>query len=259
MKIVFIGAGNLATRVSLALKEAGEVIVQVYSHTENSARTLGEKIGCSYTTDLKKIYPDADLYIFSVKDSVLPEVIAGIPSNDALWVHTAGSISREVFAGKQVRYGVFYPLQTFSKEREVDFSVIPFFVEANRRDDAPLLQNLAGKLSKNVRETSLEERRQIHLAAVFACNFTNHMYAIAAELLEKEQLPFDLLIPLIDETAAKIHEMPPLQAQTGPAVRYDRNVIGKHLDMLQNKTLKTLYTELSQNIHTLHNDKEQYL
>ncbi len=249
MKVIFIGAGNLATRLSLAMKRVGIAVGQVYSRTEASARLLAEQLQCPWTTDLKEIETDADLYIFSLKDTALAEVIAQIKPNDGLWVHTAGSMPMTVFEGYTSRYGVFYPLQTFSKAREVDFSVIPFFVEANRPEDVELLKQVASQLSDNVRELSSEKRKQIHLAAVFACNFTNHIYTLSYKLLEKEGIPTDVLLPLIDETAAKIHTLSPKTAQTGPAIRFDENVINKQLAMLDDPTMKAVYRLLSESIH----------
>lgn len=249
MKIVFVGAGNLATRLSLAMQRVGMQIGQVYSHTAGSSGQLAAKLGCTWTTDLSALQPDADLYVFSLKDTVLAEVIAQVKPNNGLWLHTAGSMPMNVFDGFAARYGVIYPLQTFSKGREVNFDTIPLFLEANTEKDAAYLKNIATALSENIRFMSSEKRRILHLAAVFACNFTNHIYALAYKLLEQESIPADVLLPLIDETAAKIHTMPPAAAQTGPAIRYDENVINKHLAMLDDPDMKAIYQLLSQSIH----------
>ena len=155
-----------------------------------------------------------------------------------------------VFEGYAQRFGVLYPLQTFSKGRNVNFDVIPIFLEANTDKNADYLKNIASALSENVRFMSSEKRRSLHLAAVFACNFTNHIYALAEEILAKEGLSRDYLFPLIDETAAKVHELPAREAQTGPAIRYDENIINKHLGMLaDDPDVQTLYRLLSQSIH----------
>lgn len=249
MKIVFVGAGNLATRLSLVMHRVGMQITQVYSYTEENAVRLASRLGCGWTTDLSALQPDADLYVFSLKDAALAEAIAGVKPNDGLWVHTAGSMPMNVFEGYARRYGVLYPLQTFNKEREVKFETIPFFLEANTAEDASYLKNIASALSENVRFMSSEKRRHLHLAAVFACNFTNHIYALAYKLLEKEDIPADVLLPLIDETASKVHSMPPSMAQTGPAIRYDENVINKHMAMLDDPDMKAIYRLLSQSIH----------
>ena len=249
MKIVFIGAGNLATRLSLAMQRVGMQIGQVYSHTEASARQLATRLGCPWTNDLSALQEDGDLYVFSLKDTVLSDVISKVKPNNGMWVHTAGSMPMSVFEGYAQRFGVLYPLQTFSKGRNVNFDVIRIFLEANTDKNADYLKNIASALSENVRFMSSEKRRSLHLAAVFACNFTNHIYTLSYKLLENESIPADVLLPLIDETVSKIHSMPPAAAQTGPAIRYDENVINKHLAMLDDPDMQAIYRLLSQSIH----------
>lgn len=249
MKIVFIGAGNLATRLSLAMQRVGMQIGQVYSHTEASARQLATRLGCPWTNDLSALQEDGDLYVFSLKDTVLSDVISKVKPNNGMWVHTAGSMPMSVFEGYAQRFGVLCPLQTFSKGRNVNFDVIPIFLEANTDKNADYLKNIASALSENVRFMSSEKRRSLHLAAVFACNFTNHIYTLSYKLLENESIPADVLLPLIDETVSKIHSMPPAAAQTGPAIRYDENVINKHLAMLDDPDMQAIYRLLSQSIH----------
>lgn len=252
--IVFIGAGNLATNLAKALYRKGFRIEQIYSRTEESARSLAQMVEAEYTTELSAVVEDAQLYIVSLKDAafvqLLPEIVTG--KSSALWVHTAGSISMDVWEGQVERYGVFYPMQTFSKQREVDFRDIPIFVESHSEADTQLLKDIASALSERVYEATSEQRKSLHLAAVFTCNFTNHMYAMAAELLKKYQLPFEVMLPLIDETARKVHELAPHDVQTGPAVRYDENVINAHLQMLADEPeMQKLYRLISENIHRL--------
>lgn len=251
--IVFIGAGNLATNLAKALYRKGFRIVQVYSRTEESARMLAQKVEADFTTRLEEVNPSARLYIVSLKDSafseLLPAIVAG-KRKDALMVHTAGSLPMNIWEGYAENYGVFYPMQTFSKQREVEFDEIPFFIEASTPANAELLKAVAGILSQRVYEADSEQRKSLHLAAVFTCNFTNHMYALAAKLLEKYGLPFDVMLPLIDETARKVHELAPKEAQTGPAIRYDENVIDNHLDMLADEPdMQQLYELISRSIH----------
>lgn len=250
--IVFIGAGNLATNLAKALYRKGFRIVQVYSRTEDSACRLAEEVEAEFTTHSEDINPFARLYIVSLKDSVvaelLPAIVAG-KRKEALMVHTAGSIPMSIWEGHVEHYGVFYPMQTFSKQREVDFREIPFFIEASTPEDTELLKAIAATLSERVYEATSEQRKSLHLAAVFTCNFTNHMYALAAELLEKYNLPFDVMLPLIDETARKVHELSPKVAQTGPAIRYDENVINNHLAMLSDDPgMQQLYELISRSI-----------
>ena len=249
MRVVFVGAGNLATRLSLEMRKSGMSIGQVYSHTSEHAKILADELGCGWTVVPEEIVEDADLYVFSLKDAVLQDVIARVKPNNGLWVHTAGSMPISVFEGLTARYGVVYPLQTFSKSREVDFKKIPFFLEANSSEDEKVLGEVARALSSDVRFLSSEKRKTLHLAAVFACNFTNHMYALAEKILEEQQIPGEVLLPLIDETAAKVHVMSPAQAQTGPAIRYDENVINKHMAMLKDPDMRNLYELISRSIH----------
>ena len=249
MSIVLIGAGNLATCLGKALKQAGLSVVQVYSRTEASAARLASLLDCPYTTDLKAIDQEAFFYIFALKDQGLEAAIQQMHANHGIWVHTAGSMPMHVFEGHNPRYGVFYPLQTFSKTREVNFRQIPIFVEGSDPAVEERLQQLAKQLSEQVYVLSSEKRKYLHLAAVFACNFTNHLYALASDLLEAEAIPREVLLPLIDETAAKIHDLSPQAAQTGPAIRYDKQVIDKQLAMLTDPDLQQLYQLLSQSIH----------
>jgi len=149
------------------------------------------------------------------------------------------------------RYGVLYPMQTFSKAREVDFASVSFFVEANGEAELTVLKEMASSLSPKVYEATSAQRTYLHMAAVFACNFANHMYTLSAHLLEKHGLPFDAMLPLIDETARKVHGLHPQEAQTGPAVRRDENVMNKHLEMLaEEPELQELYRKISNSIIT---------
>lgn len=252
MNIVLIGAGNLATNLGCALYNAGHRIVQVYSRTIASARQLADAINADATDDIHDIDINADIFIISVKDSVLQDVITNVTKDreKQLFVHTAGSIPMEIFRDKTMHYGVLYPLQTFSKKRRVEFSKIPVFIEANDAASLEKIRLLANSVSNNVKELSSDARKSLHLAAVFACNFTNHCYALSAEILERHGVSFDVMLPLIDETTRKVHEIHPNDAQTGPAVRYDENVISSHLRMLEyNPSAKDIYDRMSKNIH----------
>ncbi|MDR0757505.1 MAG: DUF2520 domain-containing protein [Tannerella sp.] len=249
MSAVFVGAGNVATHLSAAMRAAGNTTVQVYSRTAESAQTLAARLQAEWTTDLKKLVPDAGLYVFSLPDDALAEAIVRVRPNGALWIHTAGSVSIDVFGHHVHRCGVLYPLQTFSRKREVDFSRIPCFVEARLPADELLLCKIAGQISGDVRVATSEKRKYLHLAAVYACNVTAHMYALAAKILERQDIPWQTLLPLIDETAAKIHALTPAQAQTGPAVRNDRKVMHMHEDMLADTDMKRIYQLISNHIY----------
>ncbi len=257
MRIVLIGAGKLATQLGLALRLSGHEVTAVWSRTLESAEMLTNRIGGLTTNVMEQLPMEADAFFVCVKDSALQTVIASAVKGreNELFLHTAGSMPLSIFEAYATRYGVFYPMQTFSKERQVDFSEIPIFIEANDESSLMVVQKLAESLSKRVYVLSSADRKYLHLAAVFACNFANHCYALSAKVLEEHGLPFDVMLPLIDETARKVHEMHPIVAQTGPAVRYDKNVIGMHMDMLAaDPQLKDIYERLSLNIHEMSHD-----
>lgn len=250
-RIVLIGAGNVATHLGLAWQQAGLEVVQVYSRTEVSASELAERLGVPFTCSLAEVCTDADLYVVAVKDNALPELLPQLVKGReaALFVHTAGSVPMEVWKNQARRYGVLYPMQTFSKMRAVDFATVSFFVEASGAEELAVLKEVAGVLSQKVYEATSEQRTYLHMSAVFACNFANHMYALSAYLLEKQGLPFDAMLPLIDETARKVHSLSPAEAQTGPAVRRDTKVMDKHLDMLaEEPELREIYRMISNSI-----------
>ncbi|MDR1403066.1 MAG: DUF2520 domain-containing protein [Tannerellaceae bacterium] len=258
MKIVFIGAGNFATCVSLEMQRAGMTVAQVYSRSQDSAESLAKKLNCQWTIQVDEILPDADLYIFSLQDTALPEVIDRMKPNDGMWVHTAGSVPMQIFEGHARRYGVFYPLQTFSKKKRVKLDQAPIFLEVNNPDDMKMLKKVAIALSGNVQELDSEKRKHLHLAAVFACNFTNHMYLLASKILEEQGISYDVLLPLITETTRKLFEISPDEAQTGPAVRFDKDIIEKQMAMLSDPGMQTIYRLISQNIYKEKLQHEQY-
>jgi hypothetical protein len=254
MKVTLIGAGNLATQLGKSLKKAGVIISQVYSRTEDSARTLAELLEAEWLTDIKALRDEADIYIFSVKDSVLCELISEVCKSrgDKLFLHTAGSMPMSCFEGKALRYGVFYPMQTFSKTKDVDFERIPVFIEGNSIETVDVIRSLANKLTQRVIRLSSADRKYLHLAAVWACNFTNYCYTVASDILGEHGIPFDVMLPLINETTEKIQKISPKEAQTGPAVREDRNVMSKQLELMNGKEdLQELYKMLSKGINPL--------
>lgn len=250
MKIVFIGSGNLATNLAKALFRAGHEILQVYSRTPEHADMFADLFECSATTDIYNVRCDADVYIFSVKDSVLERLANCVAENvkGKLFVHTAGSMPMKILPVE--RRGVLYPMQTFSKSREVDFAEIPTFVEAEHEDDLALLKTLAESISDNVRVLPSEDRKSLHVAAVFACNFVNHCYRLSEKVLSKYDIPFSVMLPLVEETARKVHEISPKDAQTGPAVRWDENVMLEHKQMLKDdEMMLEIYELMSKSIH----------
>ena len=258
-KIVLIGAGNVAHHLAPALLRAGMNLCQIYSRTLESARELGRKTGITYTSDTFAVYPDGDIYIFCVSDDALLSVFKSLRINEeALILHTSGSVPLDIFKPYRQNYGVLYPLQTFSKTRNLDFGEIPLCIEAPDKEVLKTIGQIADKLSSKVYEISSEKRKKLHLAAVLANNFTNHLYNMAGKLLEKEDLDFNLLRPLIFETAHKVMQMIPENAQTGPARRGDTNILNLHKSMLKdNRDIQTLYVLLSQSIQQTYSKKEK--
>jgi len=252
--IVMIGSGNVATQLALALIEKGIHVKQVYSRSTESARVLSEKVNAGFTNDLFQLDTEADLYVIAVKDPAIQEVLENLRLREnQLIVHTAGSVPMNILEGFTSNYGVFYPLQTFSKSRKVDFSDIPICIEANHPSNLMKLEELGKRLSETVCQINSDERKTLHLAAVFTNNFVNHFYSIGAEILHDKKLDFELLKPLIRETAAKIETLHPVEAQTGPAKRNDQTIIGLHLKMLQNKPeYQKIYSFVTESIFQVH-------
>ncbi|MDP4208799.1 MAG: DUF2520 domain-containing protein [Bacteroidota bacterium] len=260
-KIVLLGAGNVAVHLAGALSSAGCRIVQVYSRTLASAQSLAAEVNAEPITDLGAIDSSADVFLFALNDSGLESIINQISFSGQLALHTSGSMPMDVFNGKALRYGVLYPLQTFSRFRPVDFKSTPFFVEANSAEDLLVVEALALRLSPKVIHADSFRRKQLHLSAVFANNFVNHLYVISAQLLEKSGFLFDVLKPLILETAMKAIELDnPATAQTGPAARNNREVMNDHIEMLaSNPDWQNLYTFVSNSIVKMLHEKADNL
>lgn len=245
-RVVIIGSGNVATSIALALKDKCEV-AQIYSRTLTNAQALAKQVGCDATNDLKKLVLDADVYIVSVKDDAIVNVIETVPDNGALWLHTSGSTPIDVFREKRSRFGVLYPMQSFSKSHPAHMSEVHIFIEGNDSKACREVKELASLMTKNVHKVSSKERERLHIAAVFACNFANHMFTLSSEVLDEAGIPFDAMLPLIKTTIAKLDSMTPQESQTGPAARGDVKIIEKHLESLHGDKRK-IYKLLSQNI-----------
>lgn len=261
MKIVMVGAGNVATHLGKALAEVGHSVVQVWSRTMESASQLADALGCRATDDISEVELNADLYVISVKDDALQHVVQKLcpPRRTSLFAHTAGSVPMSCFEGYADNFGVMYPMQTFSKHKVLNFSEVPVFVEAS--DDVALraLQSVVESVSEHVYRLDGEGRKWLHLSAVFACNFANYCYSVASRLLEDNGIPFSVMLPLIDETARKVHELAPANAQTGPASRHDKAVMAKQLAMLSgDKNLSEIYRLMSAGIEQNAVDKKEH-
>jgi len=253
MRIVILGTGNLATQLGMALHAQHAEIIQVYGRTSTSASDLANLLGCTYTTSKPAIITDADLYILAVSESAITEVLSDTPIRDRLIVHTSGSISIDILAPFSGNYGVFYPLQTLTKQKAVDFSAVPICIEANCTENLGKLSRLAKTISDQVFEINSVQRRELHLAAVFVCNFVNHFYSIGEKLLQEQHLDFNLLKPLISETAQKAMLFSPSDVQTGPAVRDNQQIMEWHRKMLeQHPEWQKLYALISSDIMSSH-------
>lgn len=252
-KVVVLGAGNVATHLAQALNHEGYSIVQIFSRTMRSAVELASVFECGFTTEINEISQDADIYVVSISDSAVRSVLLSLPVKDKLVIHTAGSVNINIFSDTEItKYGVFYPLQTFSKFKPVNFHEIPIFVEGSSEETEEEIFNLARTISPKVYRCESQKRIMLHLSAVFACNFTNHMLAIAEDIIKDNKLPSDILKPLIKETFDKVMKFPAMQSQTGPAVRNDKNIVNKHLDLLTSSdNYKTIYEVVSKSIWDL--------
>ncbi|PKA84003.1 uncharacterized protein DUF2520 [Ulvibacter sp. MAR_2010_11] len=252
IRIVFIGFGNVNYHLCSTLYNMSNVSVnQIYNRNKVEIKSVLKSI--PVTSQLSKI-EEADIYIIGIPDDVVGSFSETLPFKNRLVVHTSGGVAMEVLS-KQNRSGVFYPLQTFSKERVVDFKEIPICVEAENASDLKLLKTLGETISEKVVEINSEERAKLHLAAVFVNNFVNHLYRVGHEITSENNLQFDLLQPLIAETARKIETLTPSEAQTGPAKRNDLKTIEKHLHLLKDSSHKELYQQLTQAIQKTYGKK----
>jgi predicted short-subunit dehydrogenase-like oxidoreductase (DUF2520 family) len=245
IKVSIIGSGNVAQHLIAAFAKNNAIeLVQVYSRKKQSIPSLPgfDKIVNDYDGLI-----EADLYIIAVSDNVIAEVSAKLPFKNRLVVHTSGSVPLDVLHENN-RKGVFYPLQTFTKNKEVDFSNIPICLETEFGYDYVVLDTVAGSISEKVFAINSEQRKSLHISAVFVNNFVNHLYQIGDNICAQNGLPFEMLKPLIMETAEKIMALSPKEAQTGPAIRKDSSTIAAHLNFLSDKNQKNIYKILTQSI-----------
>ncbi len=253
-QVIFVGAGNVANSLAKAVAKLPDMkIVQIYSRSLSSAQQLAIQISTdyqtSYTDNLSDIDSTADIYFFAIKDDVLPKVIRKVKTNaNALHLHTAGSHALDIFGTDKPHCAVFYPFQTFTKKRDIDFNNIPVFIEAANSDDYIEASRLAYMLGSRVYDFNEQTRKYLHIAGVYANNFANAMFIEAQQLLEHAQLPPQVLIPLIRETVEKLNYMSALEGQTGPAARHDLRIIEKHISMLADPLQKQIYQLVSEQI-----------
>lgn len=257
MRITVIGSGNVATHLAAAFKNAGHNISQVYSRELQNAALLAYHVKAEPVDDLNQISSETDIFIIAVKDDAINTVAQALAKHQRLIVHTSGATELSALLKFTFKAGVFYPLQTLSKNKEVDFLTVPMCIEGADNDITNELVLLAQTISNKVYHVNSAQRKSLHLAAVFACNFSNYLYGVAQQLLEKQNLEFDLLRPLILETAQKVQGCLPAEMQTGPAVRKDEKTMMDHLEMLNDMpVLQSMYRTLSQEI--IKNDMEKH-
>jgi predicted short-subunit dehydrogenase-like oxidoreductase (DUF2520 family) len=252
-KITFVGSGNIATNLAHSMDRAGHSINQVISRNIDNAKSLASKFGAYYGDKPSEMYKDSDFVILCVSDEAYYEILEELPTGmSSIICHTAGPVSMDILANYSSGFGVFYPLQSFRKEEVKDLLEVPLFIEWSSEKVKARLFDLADSISNKVREVDSAQREKYHLAAVFANNFTNAMYTIASDYLVSEGLEFNNLLPIILETATKLKKSEPAEWQTGPAKRGDNAVIDKHLEMLDDEQLQSVYTTLSQYIKNRH-------
>ncbi|MEJ7558773.1 MAG: Rossmann-like and DUF2520 domain-containing protein [Pedobacter sp.] len=251
MRVVLVGSGNVASHMARAFKASGHTVLQVWSATFEHAAVLAEAVDAEPIHGLSDISEEADLIMISVKDDAISHLVSQLVSN-AIVVHTSGATDIAALSHFK-RHGVLYPLQTFSKSKALDFTRVPLCIEANNEETLTLLKDLSESLSSAVYSVDSAKRKILHLAATFACNFVNQLYALSNDLLAQHHLDFDLLRPLIAETAEKVQYILPIEAQTGPAVRNDKKTLQAHLELLESQPeLKNIYQTLSDSIKKSH-------
>ena len=254
IKIVLIGAGNVGFHLGEKLHTQGVQILQVFSRKKSKAKRLGKICNSSFTNSIDEILKNADLYILAIPDAVISSIadqLSKIIPTNKLVVHTSGATPSTILKPYFKNYGIFYPLQTFSVGRKINFENIPICVDANLKKHRIFLENLGKKISNNVQQINDKERAILHVAAVFVNNFSNFMFSVGEEITQKEELNFDILKPLILETVEKIQNNSPKKMQTGPAIRGDENTIERHLKYLHDNfpKLENIYQIITQNIN----------
>lgn len=251
-KIILVGSGRIANHLGRRLKAKGLPVSMVVGRSPEGVKVLADGIGASGVTGWENLASDADWIILAVRDDVIAEVGEAIRpyAGDALVTHTSGGTPGTVLAPFFERYGVFYPLQSFSHERTPVWSKIPFCVDASSSEDVLFLKKIAKTIGNLVYRVDDEQRALLHVAAVFANNFANHCFAIAERLLDEKELPFEMLHPLMEETLMKALNDSPIRMQTGPAVRGDQETVNRHLDLLHDHPKwRSLYKRLSVSIN----------
>lgn len=243
--VSLVGSGNIAHWLVYALKKADVDIRQIYSRQLDHAKELAAKAGADAIDNLRDLSPDSDLYIFSVKDDSYETLLSQLPFCLPLAVHTAGSLSIRIFEPYADSYGILYPYQSLNKNMDFANVEVPLSVESNDKMVENELFAFAGRLSSTVQLMGEAQRLVLHRAAIFGCNFTNAMYAIAYDILRENNIDWRMILPLLENTLDKVKTMNPHDAQTGPAKRGDQNIIRMHQEALQDERLREIYRLMS--------------
>lgn len=255
-KIVYIGAGNVAFHFANTLSKHFEII-QIYSKSIKNAESLANQFNCKFTNKISEIAKNADIYFISLKDDIIEDVLKKLNFKMPLSIHTSGSTDINILKNYSTDFGVIYPLQTFSKNSELDLSEIPLFIEANDDKTLNSIKQVAECISQKTFNCSSENRQLLHIAGVFTNNFTNHLFSLSNKILKNIGYEFDVLKPLISETLSKAIKLGPEKSQTGPAIRNDKNIINKHLEILENyKDCQKMYSFVSESIIKENNGKK---
>jgi predicted short-subunit dehydrogenase-like oxidoreductase (DUF2520 family) len=250
MKIVIIGAGNVAFHLIKSITNSGHQLVQIYNRTIENIKESTKKIPLS--DSIGGIYPNADIYIICVKDNAIEEIANQLKMNNKLVLHTSGNRTMDILQNSSSNYGIFYPIQSFTKDIPLNFKKVPIIIEANNAEALEMLKSFAESISERVIEMDLEKRQKLNIAGVFVNNFTNHLYHLMDEYLDKESIDFSILHPIIQNTVDKIKIKNPRACQTGPAIRKDQETIENQKKILEKEIdLLKIYNEFTQGITKL--------
>lgn len=253
ISVILLGAGNVATHLYKGFSKSNQVkVIQWYNKSVDKIQSYKNEV---VVTDKLSELMEADVYILAVSDDAIGNLSAKLPFENRLVVHTSGAFNIHDL-DKKNRRGVFYPLQSFSKDAQVDFTEVPLCIEVLEKTDLNTLKSLAEALGSKSHKVNSNQRKSLHLAAVFVNNFTNQLYRIAHEITESQGVEFEILKPLITETARKVQELSPYMAQTGPAKRNDKKTIKKHLNLLENEQHKAIYELMTKSIQNTHGRKK---
>ncbi len=251
-EIVILGSGNVAEHLLRAFNKSENTdVIQIYSRNISTGNELSTKFNIDFTNNLNNLKP-ANLYLISVSDTAITGITNSLPFENRLVAHTSGATDIDIINNKN-KQAVFYPLQSFTKGKEIDFSKVPICIESNNSEDCKIITDIAKSISNTVSKVSSEQRQYLHASAVFVNNFTNHLFYIGKKISDHNNVDFNLLKPLIKETVEKLDYKTPKEAQTGPAIRGDKATMDRHLELIPNEIHKNIYKLITESIFETHN------